>query len=282
MNKWIRFMTPILAIALVAGFIAVRPVSAAAPSPEGMPSAQSVADALPAGLSPDAVLGAEEFAEVVDLTKLITPYIYVDATGMPRLQDVSAQQIGVSEEFLANFKMAMTYSNQLVARGTMKVAPDMTTTMVGATAPGRIGLDPRGPGTTGITPDAATDKGADPTWGGWDYNSGAMFYSSYGDWTYYRYNYYPLCNSMAAYIRRPYMSTSLCNFWGYNQNYFQNYCYSTYGTYYYMPYAYACQNNYGCNVGYKPAYFWTRSYYYQPSCGCYQYNWNWQQFNCRY
>lgn len=279
MNKWIRITTPILAIALVAGFIAARPASAAAPSPDSLPSAQSVADALPAGLNPETVLDAQEFAEVVDLTKLITPYIYIDAAGMPRLQDVSAAEIGVPEEFLANFKLAMGYSNQLIVRGTLKVAPDMKTTMVGAPTPGRISLDPvPGAGTTGIAP----DTGADPNWGGWDYNTGAMFYSSYGDWTYYRYNYYPLCNSMAAYIRRPYMSTSLVNFWGYNQNYFQNYCYSNYGTYYYMPYQYACQQYYGCNVGYKPAYFWTRSYYYQPSCGCYQYNWNWQQFNCRY
>jgi hypothetical protein len=279
MKQWIRILTPVLAVALGAALASARPVTAAAP----LPSAPNPVMALPAGVHPDAVIDAAESATVVDITKRITPYLYVGPDGLVHMKDVTAAQLGVSEEFLANYKEAMTYSNQIIARGEMTVAPDMTTTFKDQVPPvkdrGGVQPVPRGPVTSAA-------PGAQPDWGGWDYGQGAMFYSSYGDWTYYRYNYYPLCNSMAAYIYRPWMSTSLCYFWGYNQSYFSNYCYNPYGTYYYMPYQYACnytcRSNCGCQPDYKPAYFWVRSYYYTRSCGCYQYNWNWQLTYCRY
>jgi len=280
--KWTRVFIPVMALAFGAGFLAAQPVGAAAPAPAAMPSVAEVTGALPAGMTPDTVIDAQEFSEVVDITQRLTPHLYVGDDGLVRLRDVSAAELGVSEQFLANFREAMTYSNQLIARGEMKVEKDMRTTMTAReTLRGQIGVEP-GPGADAAGAAAAADGGAAPNWGGWDYGTGAMFYSSYGDWTYYRYNYYPLCNTMAAYIYRPWMSTSLCNFWGYNQSYFQNYCVNPLGTYYYMPYQYCCQQTYSCGSGYKPAYFWTRAYYYQSSCRCYQYNWNWQQFYLRY
>jgi hypothetical protein len=278
MKQWIRVFVPLAVLALLGGFALARTASAAAPEAGTAPLA-----ALPAGLEADAVIDAQEMTEVVDLTKRITPYLVVGDDGLVRLKDATAAEIGVSEEFLANYKAAMEFSNQLIARGEMTVAPDMRTTMTslaGSLRPG-AGLEP-GPRPDAVVEGAADAEGAAPTWGGWDYGQGAMFYSSYNDWTYYRYNYYPLCNSMAAYIYRPWMSTSVCNYWGYNQQYFQNYCYSNYGMYYYMPYQYCCQTNYGCNSSHKPMYLWTRSYYYQSNCRCYQYNWAWQLMYARY
>ncbi len=275
MSKWIRILMPVLAVALITGFAMGNTASAAAPSP-AMPDATTVA--LPNGLTADTVLDAQEMAEVSDITKRITPYLYVGDDGLVYIQDVTAAELDVSEEFLANFKEAMTYSNQLIARGDMVVESDMRTTMTDQALARRPqnGVEPILPGVESFG-DAAT-AGAQPDYGGWDYGQGAMFYNSYQDWTYYRYNYYPVCNSMSAYIRQPWMSTSLCNYWGYNQSYFSSYCYRSYGTYYYMPYSYCCRSSYNCSTSYKPVYLWVQQYYYYPNCGCYQYNWGWQQF----
>jgi hypothetical protein len=269
MKLSLRILSAVLVMALVAGFAIARPAAAAAPVAPAMPQ--------PTGLTADVTVDQAAFAEVVDITQRITPYLSVGEDGQVVLKDVTAAQLGVTEEFLSNYRAAMKYSNALIANGELKVAPDMKTTLTSK-------AQPMAPG-KGIAPepvirdgaDAAASGGAAPTWGGWDYGQGAMFYNSYNDWTYYRYNYYPLCNTMAAYIARPWMSSNLCYFYGYNSSYFNSYCYNGYGTYYYMPYSY-CSNG----LGYKPAYFWTRSYYYTTSCGCYNYNWNWQMVYCRY
>lgn len=285
MSKWTRILAPVLVVAIVTGFAMGRTATAAAPSP-AMPDATTVA--LPNGLSADAILDAQEAAEVADITRRITPYLFVGEDGLVYLKDVTAAELDVSETFLADFKEAMRFSNQVIAVGDMVVAPDLRTTMTDQAFERRPqpGVEPILPGIDGLAEEAT--GGAQPNWGGWDYGQGAMFYNSYQDWTYYRYSYYALCNTMSAYIRQPWMSASLSYYWGYNQSYFSRYCYSNYGTYYYLPYGYACYSscrstlNCGCNTGYKPLYIWTQQYYYYPNCGCYQYNWGWQQFYGRY
>jgi hypothetical protein len=208
-----------------------------------------------------------------------------------QLRDVSADQLGVTDEFLANYREALDYANQTIRDGNIVVNDDMTVDAVqrlggdfniglpgftwgkGALPEADLG------GLAGAAPDAhpSADGAAEPEWGAWGYPSGAIFYNSYSDWTYYRYSYYGLCSSMAAYLGLPWMSPSLVYFYGYNQPYLGRYVYNPMGVYYYMPYSY-CQNSFG----YKPGYFWTRSYMYNYGCGCYQYQWAWQGFWLRY
>lgn len=229
------------------------------------------------------VLDAQGMQEAVDLAEQIAPYLYVGKDGLVALKDATASEIGVSEQFLANYRIALQESNKLIARGDISVAPDMKVTVNRTVAP-TVGGVPGLPG--GATTDAAASpETAVPEWGAWSYSSGAMFYNSYSTYTSYRYNYYNLCNSMASYINYPWMSSSLVNFYSYNQSYLNSYCYNPTGTYYYMPYQSGCSGSYSpCygNLGYKPAYFWTRSYAYNNSCNCNTYNWQWQGYWTRY
>jgi hypothetical protein len=289
-----------LVAALMLGIAAIVPtaVRAAAPAPDAAAAAAEL-PALPDTAAFGATVDAAEFQEVVDITERITPHVYVGDDGLVHLADVSAAELGVTDEFLAAFKAAMHSSNQLIAKGAIRVDADLKVT------PGRAivrvgelkGFD-AGPGMgTGPVAEpvapaesvAAPEPGDEaPQWGAWNYGSGAMFYNSYNDYYSYRYNYYVLCNSMAAYVQQPCMSQSLMYLYTYNQNYFNNYCYNPYGTYFYVPYQNNCQYSncyYQCptyTMGYRPVYYWVRSYQYSNQCRCYQYNYGWQGFWARY
>ena len=231
----------------------------------------------------------EDFAAVAELTRAIEPHLIVGDDGLVRLADgITADDLGVTPEFLADFRSALEYSNEAIAAGDIVVEDDMTVrtterlnTAVSIGRPKQPGLTgavvPAGDAAEALAGEAPVAGGALPEWGAWGYPSGAIFYNSYGDWTYYRNAYYGLCNTMAAYLGYPWMSRSLVYLYGYNQHYFNQYCYNPAGVYYYLPYSY-CQTGFG----YKPGYYWTRHYAYNYGCGCYQYQWAWQGFWLRY
>jgi hypothetical protein len=244
------------------------------------PSSLGSSAVAPAGQAPDlaqadALISPDAFAAVVDLNERIEPHLYVDAAGLVRLGDVTAAQLGVTEKFLADYRAALEYSNEAITAGHIVVHPDLT---VETTESLSGDFDVRGPALPAdASATGAAPQGAVPQWGAWGYPSGAIFFNTYSDWTYYRTNYYGLCNTMGAYLGLPWMSRSLVYFYGYNQMYFSRYCYNPMGVYYYMPYSY-CQTGFG----YKPAYFWARTYAYSYGCGCYQYQWAWQGYWARY
>ncbi|MFN2115422.1 MAG: hypothetical protein ACK2T6_06885 [Anaerolineae bacterium] len=234
---------------------------------------------------PEMVLDETEFHALSETVQLLTQHVAVDADGIPQLDDVTAQELGVDPEFLANFKLAMEFTNQAIANGEFKVNPDLTVEALGGSA--AAGLVPAQPygepsDTIQLTGDATVD------WDTWHYpNRGAMFYNSYYDYFNYYYNrYYVLCNGMAAALGYPWMSTNLMYFYGYNNWYFSNHCYQNYGMYYYLPYSSGCCRQYNpCYCGgmsYRPVYIWVRVMGYNYNCRCYQYNWSWQGYWGRY
>lgn len=260
-----------------------EPESAAAPSP-------IIGDAaVPPGLdSADRLIDEATFEEVAAITERITPYLYVGDDGLVQLRDVSADELGVSEQFLRDFRAAMTFSNRAIADGHIVVNDDLTVTTSEAVAAGSMpspglvgGASPLvGGGPSGLEASAGVDAApgnGTPEWGAWRYPQGAIFYNSHTDWTYYRNAYYGLCNTMAAYLGYPWLGQPLIYFYGYNQLYMNRFCYSGAGMYWYMPYSYC-----GLGLGYKPAYFWGRTYGYNYGCRCYQYQWAWQGVWCRY
>lgn len=236
----------------------------------------------------DTVIDAEDFEDLAAITDRIDPHLYVDDAGLVQLADVSAEELGVTEEFLADFQLALSYSNELIANGEIVVAEDMTVSP-GETferQPGSAGLDAV---SEGESLDGAAPQGAVPDWSAYGYSSGAMYYNSYGTYQRYRSNYYGLCSAMAAYLRYPHFSQNLNYFYTYNNYYINNSCYNSYGVYYYLPYQQGCQYRSGSsyspcygNLGYKPAYYWQQSYGYNAQCRCYQYNWQWQGYWSRY
>ena len=234
------------------------------------------------------VIDEAEYHTVSEITQRITPYIYVDGDGIPQLEDVTAEELGVDETFLENFKLAMEFSNAAIADGQFKINPDLTVEVAGvnsSTGP-VVELVPTGP----VPPmnELSLAGGTTPDWQTWNYpNRGAMIYNSYPDYYNHYYNrYYVLCNSMAASLGYPWMSNNLMNYYSYNNWHFSRYCYQNYGTYYYLPYSGGCCRQYNpCYCGgmtYRVVYIWVRTYSYTPSCGCYQYNWNWQGHWGRY
>ena len=234
------------------------------------------------------VIDEAEFRELSDAVQRITPHITVDDEGLPQLEGVTAADLGVSEEFLRNFKRAMEFSNEAIAKGEFEVNDDLTIEVLGPAASSLPSAD--------LVP-AGEDKPVGPLqtvgdetveWSSWNYpNQGAMFYNSYYDyWNYYHNRYYVLCNGMAAALGYPWMSTNLMYFYGYNGWYFQRYCYQGYGMYFYLPYSQGCCRMYNpCWCGgmcYRVVYIWVRVVQYNPMCRCYQYNWNWTGYWGRY
>jgi hypothetical protein len=234
----------------------------------------------------ESVLDAAEFRALSDTIQRITPFVYVDESGLPQLDDVAAQDLGVDEEFLDNFRLAMEFTNKAIADGQFKVNPDLTVEALGGGS-ASAGLVPAQPyGEPSTTLPVVGDETVD--WNSWNYpNRGAMFYNTYYDyWTYYHHRYYVLCNGMAAALGYPWMSTNLMYFYGYNNWYFNSHCYQNYGMYYYLPYSMGCCRMYNpCYCGgmsYRPVYIWVRVTVYNYACRCYQYNWNWQGYWGRY
>lgn len=238
----------------------------------------------------DNVIDAQEMDDLVAITERIDAHLSIGDDGLVQLDPtVTADELGVTEEFLANYRDALIESNKLIARGDLKVDADMrVTASEQLTANFRLsgpGAGNPGPGLEGELgsgqPDAAV-----PDWCSWNYNTGAMYYNSYNDYRTYRNNYYGLCNSMAAYIRCSRCAPSLQYFYSYNNSQINNYCYQNTGVYYYLPYS----NSNGCgqqnpcygNLGYKPAYYWGQQQTYNYSCRCYTSNWQWQGYWSRY
>lgn len=230
------------------------------------------------------VLDADEFEAVSAAVQRLTPHIYLGEGGLPQLDDVTAAELDVDEEFLANFRLAMEFTNKAIADGEFKINADMTVETQGSGAAGLVPAQPYGEPSDEIqmVGDATVD------WGTWHYPSrGAMFYNTYYDyWNYYHNRYYVLCNGMAAALGYPWMSTNLMYFYGYNNMYFNSHCYQSYGMYYYLPYSTGCCRQYNpCYCGgmsYRPVYIWVQSTVYNYSCRCYQYSWNWQGYWGRY
>ncbi len=272
--KWSRAIAVGLVAAQMLAVAAMLPstVQASPPVPIGVDTGAMP----PPGVGPSFdVVDAEAFAEIADITERITPHLFVGEGGLVHLDDVTAAELDVSEQFLADFREALRYSNALIERGEIDVAPDMTVNLAeNFLPPANLILPPGGDspngGDLGALPMAS--DAAVPDWGAWNYGSGGMFYNSYNDWVYYRYRYYGLCNTMAAYIGFPWMGPPLIYFYGYNQHYFGLYVYNPYGTYFYIPYYYC---HFG--LGYKPAYFWVRMF--DPFRG---YVWGWRGFWLRY
>ncbi len=254
--------------ALLAMLAGTQSVVAAPPVPPLPPAGEGVT-----------VVDADQMATVVDIVKRIEPHLYVDEDGMVRLDAVSADELGVSEQFLADYRQAMEESNQLIRRGEIRVSRDLRVSVVAPPAAGRQELVLDGMSESSASQGAAVEAPSVsvPQWAGWNYGQGAMFFNTFEDWTYYRYNYYGLCNGMAAWIGMPRMGPVLIVFYGYNQYYIALYCYPSYGTYFYIPYGYI-----DYPFGYKPGYFWARQFGYISSCRCYGYQWLWLGFWLRY
>lgn len=237
------------------------------------------------------------FEDLAAITERLDAHLSLDANGLVQLDaDVSAEELGVDEVFLANYRAALAHSNALIERGELTVDADLTVRagssfaalpssgtlpgpLPGAKLDGAAAVD-------GAVPDAAV-----PQWGAYGYGSGAMFFNSYNTFYQYRFRYYGLSSAMAAYLGYPHMSSSLNYFYTYNNQYLSNSCYNPYGVYYFLPYQTGCQfyNSgvrsyqpcYG-NLGYKPAYYWQQTNTYSSSCRCYQSNWQWQGYWSRY
>lgn len=246
------------------------------------------------------VVDAAEMAEVADLVETMEPYLYVAADGTMQLRDVTAETLGVSQEFLDNYRAAMVNTNALIERGEVTLAADFTVTMkalpdravspiIGMPAPGGAATEGEG-----MANDASALASASPdNWSAYGYSSGAMFYNSYNVYRQYYSNYYNLCNTMAAYIRQPWISNNLAYFYGYNGSYLNNSCYQNTGMWYYLPYQSGCQQwvptqrsytnqCYGNTVNYRPGYLWQSRYAYNNNCRCYQSQWQWQGYWMRY
>lgn len=247
------------------------------------------------------VVDAAEMDDVLDLVQRMEPYLYVAEDGTMQLRDdATAEALGVSQDYLDNYRAAMADSNTLVQRGEVTLSSDFKVTV--APLPERflgpvIGVPNPGGAVTegaGAAGDAAALDGASPdNWSAYGYNSGAMFYNSYNVYRQYYNNYYNLCNSMAAYIRQPWISSNLAYFYGYNTGYLNNSCYQNQGMWYYLPYQQGCQQwvptqrtyttqCYGSTVNYRPGYLWQSRYAYNNSCRCYQSQWQWQGYWMRY
>ncbi len=242
----------------------------------------------------DLVVDPAEMAEVEAITARLDRHLSLDGQGLVTLDpSVTPEQLGVTPEFLDNYRQALAFSNQLISSGQIKVDANLKVSATGSFVGSANMPAPGNPGGKGKASEPAPVLGesADnevPEWCSWRYNSGAMYYNSYNTYNSYGRTgqYYGLCNSMAAYMGYPWMSGSLVNFYTYNNSYFNNYCYPNYGTYYFLPYS-SYNSCGGYNPCYnpcstKPAYFWTRSYTYSYSCRCYQYQWQWSGYWTRY
>ncbi len=236
----------------------------------------------------DNVIDAQEMDDLVAITERIQPYLSVDADGLVQLDaNVTAAELGVSEDFLATYRDALTESNKLIERGEISVDADMGVTRSKELDYnfhlGKLGAGIPGPSLEGA-PGGAQPSAGVPDWNVWNYNTGAMYYNSYNTYQSYRNNYYGLCNSMAAYLRCSRCAPSLQYFYGYNGSYLNNSCYRNSGVYYYLPYSNNCGSYNPCygNLSYKPAYYWQQTQSYNYSCRCYTSNWQWQGYWCRY
>jgi hypothetical protein len=241
-----------------------------------------------AGLSDAQVIDAQEFEAVSDIAQRITAYVTVGEDGVPRLADVTAEQIGVDPTFLENFRQAMSFANEAIEQAHITVNADLTVVAPGASLIRSRTVGPLVPESNAIKAQGVPgDDGGDAIqWQGWTYPQGAMFYNTYSDyWSYYYNRYYVLCNSMAAYLGYPWLSGNLIYFYSYNSSYFYNYLYPDYGMYFYLPYSGSCPNYnpcYCCGLSYRPMYVWVRTYVYTQPCGCYRYTWAWQGYWGRY
>lgn len=295
MTRVQRFSLGLAVVVGTAGLALVASTAMAAPiAPRVLPITMPEVGIAPdvAGLDAQSVLDPVEYQAVSDFTQRVTPFVGLGADGMPRVSGVSAAELGVDAAFLADFERALAFAYKAVEEGHIVLNADLT---VARADNGPIAIDGAAPGDPALVTGGATvlpgapgagEMGDVPLWGTWNYPQGAMFYNSYSDyWNYYYNNYYILCSAMAARLGYPWLSTNLVYFYTYNSSYFQNHCYSNYGTYFYMPYSGSCQNYnpcYCCGMSYRPVYFWVRSSAYNYRCGCYQQNWSWQGYWARY
>jgi len=234
------------------------------------------------------VLDKAEYQAASDFTMRVTPYIHLDDTGVPRLDaGVTAEMMGVDQEFMDNFVAALDFAGQAILDGSIVVNDDLTVDVAGASSVSGPVFGPSAtiPGGEDTIDSAVGDASLD--WQSWRYNSGAMFYNSYQDYySYYYSRYYVLCSSMAAQLGYPWMSTNLVYFYSYNGWYFNQHCSNPYGMYWFMPYSssgcYQYNPCYCCGVSYRPIYVWVVTYRYYPSCGCQQPTWGWQGYWARY
>ncbi len=275
MQKYRKSFAVIVAGAFALGLaLSTHDAARAAGSSEGNVPQGNAGFVAPPGLeNAGSVIDAATYREVAALTERITPYLIVGEDGLVRLADVTAAELGVTEKFLADFRLALDNSNQAITAGNIVVNADLTV----STNDTKFSAVPIGKGGNDVALQGALPAEPAPEWGAWQYPQGAIFYNTYPDWNYYRNAYYGLCNTMAAYLGYPWMSQSLLYFYGYNQSYFNRYCYNNSGIYFYMPYSYCAGG-----LGYKPAYFWGQQAMFNYGCGCYQYQWAWQGFWCRY
>lgn len=252
------------------------------------------------------IVDAAEMADVLDLVQRMEPYLYVAEDGTMQLRDdATAEALGVSQAYLDDYRAAMADSNTLIERGEVTLSPDFEVTMaalpdgavnpvIGLPGPGGAVTEGDGAASDASLGGASMLSGASPdNWSAYGYNTGAMFYNSYNVYRQYYNNYYNLCNTMAAYIRQPWISSNLAYFYGYNGNQLNNSCYQSQGMWYYLPYQQGCQQwvptlrsytnqCYGSTVGYRPGYLWQSRYAYNNNCRCYQSQWQWQGYWMRY
>lgn len=259
---------------------------------QAAPAGDELAFSPPPTMPSVEVVDEAAMARIVEITERIDPLLFVDDAGLVQLpESVTAGELGVSQEFLDNYRMALTFSNRLIETGQISVSPDLVVTandsFVGsAELPG-----PGGPGAGQMGLGAGTDglsQGEVPDWYTWRYSGGAMYYNSYNTYNSYGRTgqYYGLCNSMAAQLGYPWMSSSLVGFYTYNGSYLNRYCYQNGGSYYYLPYYNTGCGGYspcyGQQTSAKPAYFWGQARTYNYSCRCYNYSWQWYGTYCRY
>src|SRR3990172_1343218 len=119
-----RAFVLILIAAPIFFMMLVNPTAAFAAQPSPVLEAAPVAPPVIGGSA--GVIDAAAFQEVVDITERIAPYLYVGDDGLVHMRDVTAAELDVTEQFLADYREAMRHSNTLIARGEIQVAPDMT------------------------------------------------------------------------------------------------------------------------------------------------------------
>jgi hypothetical protein len=233
------------------------------------------------------VLDQQEYRSASDFARRVTPYVHLDAGGVPRLDPgVTAEGLGVTPEFLRDFSSALDFAGEAVREGRVVVKEDLTV-QVRQDQTMQPEAAPVAPG--GVVPGALGQRADDPSvdWQTWGYNSGAMFFNSYDDyWRYFHNRYYVLCSSMAAQLGFPWMSPNLVYYYAYNGWSFNQYLGPSSGMYWFLPFSgsgcYSYNPCFCCGLSYRTIYIWVQSYQYFPSCRCHQAVWGWQGFWARF
>lgn len=277
---WLPILVLMAAVAVLAG-LAVGTVDAAPPTPVQVEE----------GLR----IEADKMQELSAFAKRSEAYLTKRADGTLDFRATDAAALGVSDQFLADYKAALEAINveiragrfQEQADGTLKVnvdagaAPAQAAPAVRLPAGAQLVDNPSADQLAAARPAIAAagiDDGLD--WSVCNCNNSFYVNWSYNDNYYYRYSpyYYTWPAAMSAHVGYPYIAPRLTYLFSYSHNhYYFTQCTYSYGTYWYIPWNYLC---YGCNYGYHPVYFYSRYVYIYY--GRYYYFYSWRPYTLYY